>query len=318
MLLTRVRVRPWSCRARRESLGRATRTSPFSTVTVISRSSFWLTLPLGPSTLTRPGCAVTLTLSGILIASLPMRDMMRSYQTVAISSPPRCCLRASRSTSTPFEVERMAMPRPFITLGMSVWRTYRRRPGLDCRRISLMAGRFSLSYLRTTWRLPWTPPSLVDTSRMKPSARSTSQTRSFSFEAGRSSSSSPARCALRIRVNRSATGSVMLMTCSSPRRLEHAGDLALQGAIAETDPAHLELAEKGAVAAAQLAAVVGAHLELRLEGEALRLRDLGKLGHDYAVLKGMPMWRSRARPSSSLFAVVTMVMFMPLIFSILS
>src|SRR5712692_5509300 len=75
MLLTRVRVRPWSWRARRESLGRATRTSPFSTVTVISRSSFWLTLPLGPSTLTRPGCAMTLTLSGNLMGSLPMRDM---------------------------------------------------------------------------------------------------------------------------------------------------------------------------------------------------------------------------------------------------
>src|SRR5438477_4362071 len=75
MLATSVRVRPWSWRARRESLGRSTFTSPLSTVTFISRSSFWSTLPLGPSTCTRPGCAVTLTLSGILIASLPMRDM---------------------------------------------------------------------------------------------------------------------------------------------------------------------------------------------------------------------------------------------------
>src|SRR3954468_10595784 len=75
MLATSVRVRPCSWRERRESLGRSTRTSPLSTVTFISRSSFCATLPLGPSTFTRPGCAVTLTLSGILMASLPMRDM---------------------------------------------------------------------------------------------------------------------------------------------------------------------------------------------------------------------------------------------------
>src|SRR4051794_29303482 len=75
MLATSVRVRPWSWRARRESLGRSTVMMPLSMVTFISRSSFWSTLPLGPSTCTRPGCAVTLTLSGILMGSLPMRDM---------------------------------------------------------------------------------------------------------------------------------------------------------------------------------------------------------------------------------------------------
>src|SRR6267143_2908067 len=45
------------------------------------------------------------------------------YQTVAISSPPRCFLRAWWSTSTPLEVERIAIPRPFSTLGMSVYFT---------------------------------------------------------------------------------------------------------------------------------------------------------------------------------------------------
>src|SRR5712671_399433 len=78
MLATSVRVRPWSSRERRDSLGRSTRTSPLSTVTFISRSSFCATLPLGPSTFTSPGCAVTLTLSGILMGSLPMRDMVVS------------------------------------------------------------------------------------------------------------------------------------------------------------------------------------------------------------------------------------------------
>src|SRR3954466_14208756 len=78
MLATSVRVRPCSWRERRESLGRSTRTSPLSTVTFISRSSFCETFPLGPSTLTRPGCALTFTLSGILMMSLPMRDMVGS------------------------------------------------------------------------------------------------------------------------------------------------------------------------------------------------------------------------------------------------
>ena len=41
-----------------------------------------------------------------------------SYQTVQMISPPTFCLRASRSTSTPFDVERMAIPIPFSTLGM--------------------------------------------------------------------------------------------------------------------------------------------------------------------------------------------------------
>src|SRR2546426_9171632 len=295
MLATSVRVRPWSSRARRESLGRSTRTWPFSTVTFISRSSFCATLPFGPSTFTSPGCAVTLTLSGILMASLPMRDMPAPYQTVAISSPPRCCLRASWSTSTPLEVERMAIPRPFITLGISVYLTYRRRPGLDWRRISLMAGRRPSSYLSRTFKVPCRPSSARDTSRTKPSSRSTSQIFCLMLLAGRSISSSPARCALRIRVSRSATGSVMLIASlpppavpvgaparccvELPRRLDHSRDLALEGAIAEADAAHLELVQEGPAAPAQLAAVVGTHPELRLLLQALRLRHLGELGH---------------------------------------
>src|SRR5207253_4249562 len=39
---------------------------------------FCETLPFGPSTLTSPGCAETFTLSGILMGSLPMRDIFRS------------------------------------------------------------------------------------------------------------------------------------------------------------------------------------------------------------------------------------------------
>src|SRR5207237_9675478 len=103
-----------------------------------------------------------------------------------------------------------------------------------------------------------------------------------------------------------------------PGRLDDSGDLAAQCPVPEADAAHLELVQKGAAAPAELAARIRAHLELRLPLQALRLRHLRELGHEHAVRKGMPKYRSRARPSSSLLAVVTMVMFMPLIFSIRS
>src|SRR5438477_938121 len=161
--------------------------------------------------------------------------------------------------------------------------------------MSLMAGRFSSSYLRTTCRVPCLSSALTETSRTKPSSRSTSQMRCLILLAGRSSSSSPARCALRILVRRSATGSVMLIATTSagrtrgragssscvglPGRLDHSRDLALEGAIAEADAAHLELVQERAAPPAQPAAVVCAHLELRVLFEALRLRHLGKLRH---------------------------------------
>src|SRR3954470_7951734 len=130
--------------------------------------------------------------------------------------------------------------------------------------MSLIAGRFSASYLRVTVRIPCLPSSLLDTSRMNPSSFSTSQMRCFILLAGTSKSARPARCALRIRVNRSAIGSVMLTWTTSslpypwarrlvdelPARLDHSRDLALQGAIPEADAAHLELVQEGAIAAA--------------------------------------------------------------------
>lgn len=41
------------------------------------------------------------------------------YQTKASTSPPTFCFLASLSVITPFEVERMAMPSPFMTRGAS-------------------------------------------------------------------------------------------------------------------------------------------------------------------------------------------------------
>ena len=48
-----------------------------------------------------------------------MRDIVRSYHSTAINSPPMCARRASRSDISPWGVETMAMPRPFFTRGIS-------------------------------------------------------------------------------------------------------------------------------------------------------------------------------------------------------
>src|SRR3990172_480977 len=82
-----------------------------------------------------------------------------SYQTVQMSSPPTFCLRASRSTITPLDVERMAMPRPFRIRGMESVGTYRRRPGRETRLMSLMAGSRSALYLKRIVIAPWAPSS---------------------------------------------------------------------------------------------------------------------------------------------------------------
>src|SRR6266436_6487280 len=93
----------------------------------------------------------------------------------------------------------------------------------------------------------------------------------FIFDTGMSTR----RCfdphALRIRVNMSAIGSVMLIgflessrICPSlPRRLSDSGNHPRQGQLAETDATHAEPAEKRPRAAAPGAPIVFAHGELR-------------------------------------------------------
>src|ERR1043166_9096147 len=86
---------------------------------------------------------------------------------------------------------------------------------------------------------------------------------SFTREPGTSMLSLPARMALRMRVRRSAIGSVIAMGLTpSPARLDQSGDMPLAGVIPETDAAHAKTAEKCARAAAQRTAVVLPHLEL--------------------------------------------------------
>src|SRR5688572_17579380 len=109
---------------------------------------------------------------------------------------------------------------------------------------------------------------------MKPSSLRISATRTFSLEAGMSTFSCSARLALRMRVSRSATGSLLIVP--SPARLHHARHLALEGELPEAQAAHLELSEDPPRTAAQAAAAVGTRLELR---GSLGLHDERGLGH---------------------------------------
>src|SRR3989441_11425717 len=80
----------------------------------------------------------------------------------------------------------------------------------------------------------------------------------------------PARQAFRTRVSMSATGSVTLIFAGPlPTGLAHAGDFPAQRELTETDATQLELAERAPAAAAPLAAVIAAHLELRLPFDLL-------------------------------------------------
>src|SRR5438309_9769616 len=128
-----------------------------------------------------------------------------------------------------------------------------------------------------------------------------------------------ATVALRMRVSMSAMGSVIVIgDRPSPAGLPHARHLAGVHHLAETDAAEPELAVHRTRPAAAPATRVRPHLEL---GLALLLLDERLLGHQLcssARRKGNPKAASRARPSSSVRPVVTMVMSMPRIVSTLS
>src|SRR5882762_2134208 len=109
---------------------------------------------------------------------------------------------------------------------------------------------------------------------MKPSSFRISAMRTLSREEGMSTFSCSARLALRTRVSMSAIGSLSI---TLPARLHDAGDLALERQLAEAEPAHLELPEVAARAAAELAPGIGARAELRFP---LGLHDERGLGHN--------------------------------------
>src|ERR1700730_3167572 len=100
---------------------------------------------------------------------------------------------------------------------------------------------------------------------------------SFSFEAPTPTVGLPADCALRIRVRRSAIGSVMLIVRASPTRLRQAGDLTAIGGLAQLGARQSELAVHAAgtsgnrttVALPTLACVARLLLKFHLCGGAL-------------------------------------------------
>src|SRR5581483_227904 len=87
----------------------------------------------------------------------------------------------------------------------------------------------------------------------------------------------PAATPLRSRVSMSAMGSVIMVICSGlPARLDDAGNLAPQRALAETDATHCEAAHVRSRSPAQPTPIVLLHGELR---RALGLRNHGLLRH---------------------------------------
>src|SRR5687768_13467809 len=103
----------------------------------------------------------------------------------------------------------------------------------------------------------------------------------FRPDDGTTTSSWAAMIPLRIRVRKSAMGSVIDMR--SPARLRHAGDEAVVRELAQAHTAEAELAVDGARAAAAPAARVGPRLVLR---RARLAHDLGLLGHKWVTSPG--------------------------------
>src|SRR5215469_10540771 len=105
----------------------------------------------------------------------------------------------------------------------------------------------------------------------------------FSREEARRTSALPAVWPLRMRVRRSAIGSVMLIGRPSPARLRQAGNLAAVGDLADLHPREAELAvdparaarDRAALAAARGTRVPRLRLQLRLRGRTLLGRGLG-------------------------------------------
>src|SRR3954463_14795511 len=100
----------------------------------------------------------------------------------------------------------------------------------------------------------------------------------LSLDDGMSTSSWEAMIPLRMRVRKSAMGSVWDIGkwFLLPGRLGHPGDEAVVGQLAQADPAEAELAIDGAGPAAAAAARVLAGLVL---GGARLAHPLGRLGH---------------------------------------
>src|ERR1700722_104705 len=196
-----------------------------------------------------------------------------------------------------------------------------RRPGFDTRLIPEIVRVRSAAYFMVISRVGAGRSAFFSMAKpaMKPSRSKMAARASFNFELGILTVSNWAEFAFRMRVSMSAIGSVIVIgSPPSPARLRHARDLSGVHHRAEADPAQPELAEHGLWPAASLAPGIPPDLELR---DFLLLLDQGLLCHnDYRVScrNGKPNARRSARPCSSVWAVVTIVMSMPRIVSMRS
>src|SRR5688572_5467941 len=126
-------------------------------------------------------------------------------------------------------------------------------------------GTLPSTYLRVRWSMSAGPSCSSRTSAMKPSFTRIRAISRFVRDAGTTTSVWRARDAFLTRVSMSAIGSEMFIG-SLPARLRHAGQLAEERTLPEADAAQREPAHVCPRSAADVAAAVAAHLELRLPG----------------------------------------------------
>src|ERR1700728_399963 len=121
----------------------------------------------------------------------------------------------------------------------------------------------------------------------------------FSFEDGISTRECFAVEPFRMRVNKSAMGSVVILP-SLPTCLYHAGNFSLERVAAETDAAQFELAQKTARASADAAAVALADLEFQLP---LHFRELTGTRHASLVSLSPERNAEQSQQLASFFVV---------------
>ena len=103
---------------------------------------------------------------------------------VAACSELEEAFRDAWSVMMPFEVERIAIPMPLLTRGISLVPTYTRRPGLLTRCMPVIIGWPSPTYRNCTFSTGCPSSVAVSIAWMNPSAWSTRSTSRFNFDAG--------------------------------------------------------------------------------------------------------------------------------------
>src|SRR3984957_18175316 len=146
-----------------------------------------------------------------------------------------------------------------------------RRPGRLTRSMRSITGLPS-KHFKSTVKVSCPSPGTGRKSAMEPPVLNTLRTAFFSFEEARCTSGLPADWPFLMRVRRSAMGSVILMRCSSPARLDETRNFAAIGDFADLHARQPELAvhaartagDRAAVALPRGARVARHRLQLRL------------------------------------------------------